>query len=73
MTTVEWRRLTDGIAEPITEVGVETEGETTGRENADSEELRKRAAAQSEEEEAQRRGQLFQEIGASAKEVAADV
>jgi hypothetical protein len=55
------------------EVGMETEDETKGRENADSEEVRERDAAQSEEEEAQRRRQLFQEIGASAKEVAADV
>jgi len=62
MTAVEWRRLTDGMAEPIMEVGMETEDETKGRENADSEEVRERDAAQSEEEEAQRRRQLFQEI-----------
>jgi hypothetical protein len=73
MTTVEWRRLTDGMAEPIMEVGMETEDETKGLKKAGSEAVRERDAAQSEEDEAQRRGKLFQEIGAFAKEVAADV
>lgn len=73
MTAVEWRRLTDGMAEPIMEVGMETEDETKGRRNADSEAVRERDAAQKDEEEAQRRGKRFQEIRAFAKEVATDV
>lgn len=73
MTMVEWHRLADGMADPIMEVDMETEDETKGRENADSEAVRKRDAAQGEEEAAHRRGQLLRELGAFAKEVVDDV
>jgi len=55
------------------EVDMETEDETQGHENADSEAVRERDAAQTEEEEAHRRGQLLKELGAFAKEVVEDV
>ena len=73
MTTVERRHLADGMVQPIREVDMETEDETQGQKNADSEAVKERDAAQSEENEAHRRGQLLKELRAFAKEVATDV
>ena len=70
MTTVEWRRLADGMAEPIMEVDMETEDETKGRENADSEAVRERDADDSTGEHQTGISDLLADVTVDARGVA---